>query len=342
MTDDVDTLHLKDNDPLTYSEAVNDSNSKKWREAMDSEIQSMHQNQVWYLVDPPEGIVPIGCKWIFKKKIGADGQIDTFKARLVAKGYRQRQGVDYDEIFSPVAMIKSIRILLAIAAHYDYEVWQMDVKTTFLNGNLEEEVYMIQPEGYTSKEFPEKVCRLQRSIYGLKQASRSWNMRFDETIRSYDFIKNEDEPCVYKKISGSAIIFLVLYVDDILLIGNDVGMLSSVKAWLSKNFSMKDLGEATYVLGIRIYRDRSRRLLGLSQSMYIDTIVKMFGMENSKRGFISIRHGVQISKEHSPKTPEDRALMEKILYASAIGSIMYAMLCTRPDVAFALSVTSRF
>ena len=342
VTDDVDTLHLKDNDPLTYSEAVNDSNSKKWREAMDSEIQSMHQNQVWYLVDPPEGIVPIGCKWIFKKKIGADGHIDTFKARLVAKGYRQRQGVDYDETFSPVAMIKSIMILLAIAAHYDYEVWQMDVKTAFLNGNLEEEVYMIQPEGYTSKEFPEKVCRLQRSIYGLKQASRSWNMRFDKTVRSYNFIKNEDEPCVYKKISGSAITFLVLYVDDILLIGNDVGMLSSVKAWLSKNFSIKDLGEATYVLGTRIYRDRSRRLLGLSQSMYIDTIVKRFGMENSKRGFIPIRHGVQISKEHSPKTPEDRALMEKITYASAIGSIMYAMLCTRPDVAFALSVTSRF
>ena len=261
---------------------------------------------------------------------------------MVAKGYRQIQGVDYDETFSLVTMIKSIRILLAIAAHYDYEVWQMDVKTAFLNGNLEKEVYMIQPEGYTSKEFPKKVCRLWRSIYGLKQASRSWNMRFDEAIRSYDFIKNEDEPCVYKKISGSAITFLVLYVDDILLIGNDVGMLSSVKAWLSKKFSMKDLGEATYVLGIRIYRDRSRRLLGLSQSMYIYTIVKRFGMENSKRGFMPMRDGVQISKEHLLKTPKDRALMEKIPYASAIGSIIYAMLCTRPDVAFALSVTTRF
>ena len=125
----------------------------------------------------------------------------------------------------------------------------MDVKTAFLNGNLKEEVYMIQLEGYTSTEFPEKVCRLQRSIYGLKQASRSWNMRFDEAIRSYDFIKNEDELCVYKKISGSAITFLVLYVDDILLIGNDVGMLSSVKAWLSKNFSMKDLGKSNLRIG---------------------------------------------------------------------------------------------
>ena len=161
-------------------------------------------------------------------------------------------------------MIKSIRIVLAIAAHYDYKVWQMDVKTVFLNRNLEEEVYIIQLEGYTSKEFPKKVCRLQRSIYGLKQPSKSWNMRFDEAIRSYDFIKNEDKPCVYKKISGSAITFLVLYVDEILLIRNGVGMLSSAKAWLSKNLSMKDLREATYVLGIRIYRDRSWRFFGLS------------------------------------------------------------------------------
>ena len=131
-------------------------------------------------------------------------------------------------------------------------------------------------------------------------------------------------------------------MDDILLIGNDVGMLSSVKVWLSKKFSMKDFGEATYVLGIRIYRDISRTLFGLSQSMYIDTTIKRFGMENSKKGFILMRYGVQISREHSPKTPEDRALMEKIPYASAIGSIMYAMLCTRPDVAYAFSVMSRF
>ena len=194
----------------------------------------------------------------------------------------------------------------------------MDVKTAFLNGNLEEEVYMIQPEGFTSAEHPDKVCKLHRSIYGLKQASRSWNIRFDDAIQSYDFIKNEDEPCVYKKVRENAVIFLVLYVDDILLIGNDVGMLSSVKAWLSKNFSMKDLGEASYVLGIKIYRDRSKRMLGLSQSMYIDTIVKRFGMENSKRGLIPMRHGVYLSKEMSPKTPEEREHMSRVPYASAI------------------------
>ena len=158
-------------------------------------------------------------------------------------------------------------------------------------------------------------------------------MRFDEAIRSYEFIKNKDEPCVYKKISGSAITFVVLYVDDILLI---------VKAWLSKNFSMKDLGEATYKLGICIYRDRSKKLLRLSQSMYIETIVKSFGMKESKKRFILMRHGVQISKEQSPKTPEDKVLVERIPYVSAIGSIMYAMICTRQNIAYHLSVTSRF
>ena len=167
-------------------------------------------------------------------------------------------------------------------------------------------------------------------------------MRFDEAIRLYDFIKNEDKLCVYKKISQSAITFLVLYVDDILLIGNDVSMLLSVKAWLSNNFAMKDFGEVTYVLGIRIYRYRLRRLLRLSQSLYMDTNVNWFLMEKSIKGFISMRHGVQISKEYLPKTFEDRTLIEKILYASAIGSIMYAMLCTRRDVTFAVSVTKRF
>ena len=153
---------------------------------------------------------------------------ENLKARLVAKKFHQRQGVDYEETFSPVAMLKSIRILLAIAAHYDYEVWHMDVKTAFLNDYVEEDIFMEQPKGFESEE-SSKVCKLHRSIYGLKQASRSWSHRFDEAISSYGFIKNEDEPCVYKKVSGSQLTFLVLYMDDILLIGNDVGMLTSVK-----------------------------------------------------------------------------------------------------------------
>ena len=212
------------------------------------------------------------CKWVFKKKIDMDGNIQIYKARLVAKGYKQIHGIDYDETYSPIAMFKSIRILLAIAAYSDYEIWQMDVKTAFLNGTLEEDVYMTQPEGFTFPENAGKVCKLQRSIYGLNQASRSWNLPFDEAIKEFDFIRYEEEPCVYKKTSGSAIAFLVLYVDDILLIGNDIPLLRFVKTLLGSCFSRKNMGEAAYILGIRIYRDRPSRIIGLSQDTYIDKI----------------------------------------------------------------------
>ncbi|CAA0829982.1 Unknown protein, partial [Striga hermonthica] len=205
-----------------------------------------------------------------------------------------------------------------------------------------EDIYMKQLQGFISTGSEQMVCKLQRSIYGLKQASRSWNIQFDETIKTFDFHQNPDEPCVYKKVSGNAVAFVVLYVDDILLIGNDIGMLQSTRAWLSKQFSMKDLGEASFILGIKIYRDRFIRMIGLSQSMYINKVLKRFSMEESKRGYIPMSHGVSLSKMMSPKTPEERERMSHIPYASAIGSIMYAMLCTRPDVAHALSVTSRY
>ncbi|KAI3702758.1 hypothetical protein L6452_28510 [Arctium lappa] len=239
-------------------------------------------------------------------------------------------------------MIKSIRILFAIAAYYDYEIWQMDVKAAFLNGLLEEDVYMDQPEGFVDQKNPNKVCKLKRSIYGLKQASRTWNIRFDEQITKYGFIKNEDDTCVYKKTSGSTVTFLVLYVDDILIMGNDIPTLHGVKSWLGKCFSMKDLGEAAYILGIKIYRDRLKRLIGLSQSTYIDKVLKRFKMEDSKRGFVPMQPGIILSTSQSPSTKVELEKMNGIPYASAIGSIIYAMICTRPDVSCALSMTSRY
>ena len=181
-----------------------------------------------------------------------DGKVETFKARLVAKGFTQKEGIDYEETFSLVAMLKSIRILLSIAAYFDYEIWQMDVKTAFLNGNLDECIYMVQPDGFIAEGREHMLCKLKKSIYGLKQASRSWNIRFDQAIKSYGFEQNLDESCVYKRCNGNVVIFLVLYVDDILLIGNDVGVLSSVKVWLSIQFDMKDLGEASHILGIKL------------------------------------------------------------------------------------------
>ncbi|KAJ9557107.1 LOW QUALITY PROTEIN: hypothetical protein OSB04_011721 [Centaurea solstitialis] len=319
-------------EPTSYQEAMTGPESVKWKEAVESEMQSMHDNQE--LVDLIPGCKTICHKWVFKKKTDVHGNVHTFKARLVAKGFTQTHGVDYEETFSPVAMIKSIRILLAIVAFYDYEILQMDVKTTFLNGKLTEDVYMTQPEGFKPPQHPDKVCKLQRSIYGLKQASRSWNLCFDEKVKTFGFTKSEDEPCVYVRTSGRNMVFLVLYVDDILLIGNDVLTLTEVKNWLGKCFAMKDLGEASYVLGIRIYHDRLKRLIGLSQNTYIDKVLNKSKMDESKKGFIPMAQ--------CPSSFEELEEMKIVPYASAVGSIMYGMLCTRPDLSCALSMTSRY
>ena len=239
-------------------------------------------------------------------------------------------------------MLKSIRILLAVAVALDYEIWQMDVKTAFLNGELEKDIYMQQPKGFIALGQEHMVCKLHRSIYGLKQASKSWNIRFDQVIKLYGFEKSPDEPCVYKKIQGIVVVFLVLYVDDILLIGNSVKVLSDVNGYLKKQFDMKDLGEANHILGIKLLRDRKNKVLALSQASYIDKIVTRFGMKNSKRGLLPFRHGVHLSKEQSPKTPEEKELMSKKPYASVVGSLMYAMLCTRPDICYEVGVVSRY
>ena len=328
-------------DPLTYEEAIQRNDSKAWQEAMESEIQSMYDNKVWTLVDLPNKKRPIQCKWIFKRKMDLNGNMTTYKARLVAKGFSQIHGIDYDETFSPVAMFKSIRIMLAIAAFHDYEIWQMNVKIVFLNGKLEEEVYMVQPRGFEDTSNSKKVCKLQRAIYGLKQASRSWNKRFDEEVKSLGFIQSMEEPCVYKKVSGSKVQFLVLYVDDILLMGNEISLMEQTKNSLKTIFSMKDMGDAKYILGIKIYRDRSRRLIGLSQCVYIDKILERFHMEKSKKGSVPMSTSVQLSKSQCAATLEEIEYMKDVPYASAIGSIMYAMTCTRPDVSYALSMTSR-
>ncbi|KAL0544159.1 hypothetical protein IC582_019271 [Cucumis melo] len=183
------------------------------------EMVSMYFNSVWELVDLPKGVKPIGCKWIYQRKRDSAGKVHTFKARLVAKEYTEREGVDYEETFSLVAMLKSIRIFLSIATFYDYEIWKMVVKIAFLNGNLEESIFISQLEGFITQGHEQNVYKLNLSIYGLKQASRSWNIRFDIAIKSYDFDQNVDEPCVYKKINKGKVAFLVLYVDDILLKG---------------------------------------------------------------------------------------------------------------------------
>ncbi|KAK1643583.1 hypothetical protein QYE76_061388 [Lolium multiflorum] len=257
MSEDVDDIG-KVEDPTSYKEAIKSLNSSRWQIAMEDELKSMGSNDVWDLVEVPNGAKRVGCKWIYKTKYDPKGNIERFKARLVAKGFTQREGIDYNETFSPVSSKDSFRIVMALVAHFDLELHQMDVKTAFLNGDLDEDIYMTQPEGFVVEGKEHLACRLKKSIYGLKQASRQWYLKFDKIIRTFGFTENVKDNCIYVKFKGSRFTILVLYVDDILLACSDKDMLHETKNFLSSNFDMKDLGEASYVLGIEIHRDRSK------------------------------------------------------------------------------------
>ena len=293
-------------DPVSFSQAMKSGNSEKWLDAMKNELKSMDQNEVWDLVELPEGSKRVGCKWVFKTKRDSNGNIKKYKARLVAKGFTQRDGVDYKETFSPVSKKDSFRIIMALVAHYDLELHQMDVKTAFLNGNLEEEVYMTQPEGFSVEGKEGMVCKLKKLIYKLKQASRQWYLKFNDTITSFGFKENTVDRCIYLKISGSKFIILILYVDDILLATNDLGLLHNTKAFLSKNFEMKDMGEASYVIGIEIFRDRSQGMLGLSQKAYINKVLERFKMEKCSSSVVPIQKGDKFSLMQCPKNELER------------------------------------
>ncbi|GJR22318.1 retrotransposon protein, putative, ty1-copia subclass [Tanacetum coccineum] len=232
---EVEEHSLEDlNEPTSYKSAMMDPESKKLLNAMNAEMQSMIENMVWVLVDLPPNCKTVRSKWIFKKKTDMDGSVHTYKARLVAKGYIQHYEVDYEETFSHVANIRTIRILISIAAFYDYEIWKMDVKTAFLNGYLDKDIYMIQPKGFVDPKHPKKC------------------------------------------------------------------------------FAMKDLGEAAFIKGIKIYRDRSKRLIGLSQSSYMDKILKRYKMDNSKRGHIPVQERLDLNKTQAEYIAASEAAMEAV------------------------------
>ena len=329
-------------DPITYEEVVSCPQSELWLDAMRDEIQSMRHNGVWELIELPEGQRPTGCKWVYKTKRDSKGKVEKFKARLVAKGFTQREGVDYEATFSPVSSKDSFRVIMALVAHFDMELHQMDVKTAFLNGDLNEEVYMIQPEGFVANDSGKLVCRLKKSIYGLKQASRQWYLKFHSVVTSYGFVENKVDQCIYCKVSGRKFIFLILYVDDILLASSDLGLLHETKRMLSNNFDMKDLGEASFVLGIEIHRNRSCRLLGLSQRAYVYRVLERFNMQLCKPGIAPVCKGDKLSLTQCPHSEIEKAQMKNVPYASALGSIMYAQVCTRPDIAFATGLLGRY
>ena len=326
------TFMLED-EPKTFKEAMSSPESFHWKEAVNSEIESIMHNNTWELTNLPSGVKPLSCKWIFTKKRKVDGSIDKYKARLVVRGNNQREGLDYFDTYSPVTRITSIRMLIAFAALNGLEIHQMDVKTAFLNGDLEEEIYIQQPEGFVVAGQENKVCRLVKSLYGLKQAPKQWHKKFDDVMLSNGFKINECDKCVYIKTTHNGYVIVCLYVDDMLIIVSDINHINVTKCMLTNRFEMKDMGVADVILGIKIHRTSDG--LALSQSHYIEKVLskfKDFGI-NPMRTPIDIN--LQLAKNNGQSVSQKE-------FARILGSLMYIMNCTRPDIAFAVSKLSRF
>ena len=327
----------------TYQEVLKHENKIEWLKAMKEEMKSSHENHTYDLVEPPKKKKILKNKWVFRRNNDGNSSQPRFKARLVVKGFGQRKGVDFDEIFSPVMKMSSIRTVLGIAASMNLEVEQLDVKTTFLHGDLEEEIYMEQPEGFIDKGNDQLVFKLKKSLYGLKQAPRQWYRKFDSFMTDYGYSRTTSDHCVVvKKYPDGNFIILLLYVDDMLIVGQDTSKISKLKSELSKSFSMKDLGPAKQILGIRIVRDRSLELIWLSQENYIKKVLERFNMDKAKPINCLLASHFKLSSSQCPISDEEKKEMQKIPYGSAVGSLMYAMVCTRSDIAHTVGVVSRF
>ena len=329
-------------EPKTYQEAIDSECHEEWQQAINAELLSIWKNNVWHKDEVPAGVTPLTTKWIFKIKRGEQGQIIKFKARLCVRGFEQELGIDFEEVFAPVMRHNSLRTLLAMAAAHDYEIKQMDVTTAFLNGELEEDVYIYAPEG-TGFE-PGTVLKLDRALYGLKQAPRVFNTTLNKhVVEQMGFIPCATDPCVYRKDTEYGPIFLAVYVDDLIIIGKNVGEIDTVKKELCTRFEMEDKGDASFILGMLIERDRVARTLKLTQSQYATDVVKKFGMDKSKCYIgVPMRPDTKLSSEDCPVTNEEMEDMKKVPYRSAIGSLMYLATCTRPDIAYAVSMCASY
>jgi hypothetical protein len=231
---------------------------------------------------------------------------------------------------------------MTLVAHYDLELHQMDVRTAFLNGDLEENIYMAQPKGFIVKGTKNMGCCLKKSIYGLKQASRQWYLKFDRMIKGFGFKENFEDNCVYAKFKSGKYIFLILYVDDILLASSDINLLMEMKKFVSSNFDMKDLGESSFVLGIEIHRDRRKGVLGLSQKAYIEKVLKKFSMHACSPSPAPIVKGDRFGEHQYPKNQYEIDRMKAVPYALAVESLQYTQVCTHPDIAFVTRLLGRY
>ena len=308
---------------------------------MKDEMDSLLGNQTWEFTKLPVRKKALHNKWVYRIKNEHDGS-KRYKARLVVKGFQQKEGIDFIEIFSPVMKMSTIRLILRMVATENLHLEQLNVKTAFLHGDLEEDLYMIQPKGFIIQGQENLVCKLRKSLYGLKQAPRQWYKKFDSFMYRIGFKRCEADHCCYVKSFDNSYIILLLYVDDMLIAGSSIEEINNPKMQLSKQFAMKDLGTAKQILGMRIIRDKANGTLKLSQSEYVKKVLNRFNMNEAKPVSTPLGSHFKLSKEQSPKTEEEMDHMSKVPYVSAIGNLMYAMVCTRPDIAHAMGVVSKF
>lgn len=320
-----------DHEPLTFHEAVKDG---KWRQAMQEEIKAIEKNNTWELSVLPKGHEVIGVKWVFKAKRNPNGDVERYKARLVAKGYKQKYGVDYDEVFAPVARMETIRLLISLAAQMKWKIYQLDVKSAFLNGYLEEEVYVEQPMGFEIAGHEDKVLKLKKALYGLKQAPRAWNSQIDKYFQDNGFTRCLHEYALYvKSYANGSILFVCLYVDDLIFTGNDSSLFEEFKKAMSSEFEMTDIGLMSYYLGLEV--KQMGEGIFLSQERYAKEVLKKFNMLGCSPVNTPMECGMKLSKFG------DGEKVDPSFFKSLVGSLRY-LTNTRPDILFAVGVVSRY
>lgn len=321
-----------DDEPQTYEEAMSRPDADMWKAACAEEMLAFTKAELYDKVEKPWDRKVVGCKWVFKIKRGPDGSIERYKARLVAKGFMQIEGIDYTDTFAPVSKFASIRTILTICALFDLDLDQMDVKSAFLNGNLDEVIFMACPPGWDNSNG--MVWRLRKSLYGLKQASREWYKTIRAEFEALGFERSGSDHSIFVKTANNSILIIALYVDDMLIAGNDRATIDAFKTTLSERFEMTDLGNARWMLGMEIRRDRARRILSISQEQYIEKILERHGMANCRPVSTPMEPNLKLEK-----LPV--ATIDPKPYQSALGSLMYGMLGTRPDIAFAVGTLSK-
>ncbi len=326
-----------ESEPLTYEDALSCSSKHKWEEAINSELDSLNENKTWEISKLPEGKNALRTKWVFKIKSNSNNEPERYKARLVAKGFDQVEGIDYSETFSPVVKIQSIRVLLAIAINEGLFVHHIDISTAFLYGSLDEEVYIEPPEGLQQKLKPDSVLKLNKALYGLKQASRSWNKTIVSFLNDLNFKQLQTDNCIFY----SKFLIIAIYVDDFIIIGADEMKIVEFKINISNKFKTKDLGRINCILGLQIEYLNTETVM-IHQKKYIEKIIKAFKLQDTKETDIPLQPNHKLSAELLNEDEQLRNFIEPEKYRKAIGSLIYLMISTRPDISYSVSVLSRF